>query len=318
MEIPWANIHHPKTGKIKDKIKEVSTGLWSRYGNPIAAPDWWLNELPCMPLDGELWAGRGNFQLCRSIVSKDIPVDSEWAKIDYPIFGSPPFEALFRNGEIKDTNFKRKIHYEEVKAWLDRVDDGRLVDLRFIPLGTAFKDELDLLNQAIPSEGSKVYLHQQTRLPLDIDRAGIDKLIDAVITLGGEGLVIRNPDGQWIPKRTHDVLKYKPYEDDEGTLVGFTSGRETDKGSKLLGLIGALVLDYKGQRLELSGLTGEERQFQTALMVRMATDHPGEEMPAGFNGKHFKVGQTITFKYRELSDEGIPKEARYHRPRDLE
>jgi DNA ligase-1 len=318
LDIPWANVRHPKTGQMKSKIKPTATGLWSRYGNPIAAPDWWLNQLPSMPLDGELWAGRGGFQFCRSAVAKDVPIDSEWKKIEYPVFGSPPFEALFGDGEIKDTNFKVKIYFNQIKNWFDSLEDSRLVDMRFVPFGTRFIDELDLLNQAIPSEGSIVYLHRQTQLPKDIDRAGIEALLEAVLELGGEGLVIRNPDGKWVPKRSHDVLKYKPYEDDEGVLVGFTSGRETDKGSKLLGKIGALILDYKGQRLELSGLTDQEREFQTTLMTSMAADHPGEEMPAGFNGKHFKVGQTITFKYRELSDEGIPKEARYHRPRDIE
>jgi hypothetical protein len=36
-------------------------------------------------------------------------------------------------------------------------------------------------------------------------------------------------------------------------------------------------------------------------------------MPEDFQGKHFKVGDVVTFKYRELSDDGIPKEARYWR-----
>ncbi len=66
-DVPWANILHPRTGEPKKKIKPYSTGLWSRYGNPIIAPEWFLNQLPCCPLDGELWAGRKNFQLCRSM-----------------------------------------------------------------------------------------------------------------------------------------------------------------------------------------------------------------------------------------------------------
>ena len=41
-------------------------------------------------------------------------------------------------------------------------------------------------------------------------------------------------------------------------------------------------------------------------------------MPAFFQGKSFKRGQTVTFKYRELTDDGIPKEARYWRRRDAE
>ena len=38
--VPWASVADPKTGDRKAKIKPVSTGLWSRYGNPIMAPDW--------------------------------------------------------------------------------------------------------------------------------------------------------------------------------------------------------------------------------------------------------------------------------------
>ena len=44
-QVPWASIIDPKTGEKKAKIKPLSTGLWSRYGNPIMAPDWWLNRL---------------------------------------------------------------------------------------------------------------------------------------------------------------------------------------------------------------------------------------------------------------------------------
>jgi len=48
-------------------------------------------------------------------------------------------------------------------------------------------------------------------------------------------------------------------------------------------------------------------------MSLTAQARPGQDMPAGTQGKHFKVGQVVTFIYRELSDEGIPKEARYFR-----
>jgi putative hemolysin len=74
-----------------------------------------------------------------------------------------------------------------------------------------------------------------------------------------------------------------------------------------------LVLDFNGKRLELSGLTDEERRFSSSRQHQYASDHPGEFMPVHFSGDHFKVGDTVTFKYRELSDDGIPKEARYWR-----
>jgi hypothetical protein len=83
-------------------------------------------------------------------------------------------------------------------------------------------------------------------------------------------------------------------------------------------MIGALVTNYKGKRLELAGLTDEERQFATTNMAEYACAHAGEDMPASFQGKHFQTGSKVTFVFRELTDEGIPREARYLRKRDDE
>jgi len=139
-----------------------------------------------------------------------------------------------------------------------------------------------------------------------------------VLDQGGEGVVIRNPQGIWTPKRHRNILKYKPFSDAEARITGFTSGRETNKGSRLLGKIGALILDYQGKRLELSGLTDAEREFADRMACDWAASNPGIDAPYWIEGKQFKKGQTVTFKYRELSDDGIPKEARYWRRRDAE
>ena len=76
------------------------------------------------------------------------------------------------------------------------------------------------------------------------------------------------------------------------------------------GMIGALILDFNGKRLEVAGLTDEERAFEDG---EYAAEHPEEDMPATVEAVRFKRGQVVTFKYRELSDDGIPKEARYFR-----
>jgi DNA ligase-1 len=314
-KVPWANIYNPKTGGLKSKIRPVASGLWSRYGNPIMAPDWWINQLPCIPLDGELWAGRGTFQLCRSICSKDVPIDSEWEKIEFPVWGSPSITAIGIDGRVNCPQFRREINFEEVLAWMKTRPDCFLKDFRFLESAT-FEEELSILQSALPSEGL-VYLLQQKLLPEEGVTNYIEQMLTQIIEQGGEGVVIRDPQGVWEPQRSHGVLKYKPFDDDEGRLVGFTSGRETERGSKLLGKIGALILDYNGKRLELSGLTDEERQF-TDKDEFFARTNPGIEMPRGTNDKHFKLGQSITFKYRELSDDGIPKDARYLRQRNEE
>ena len=48
-DIPWASVIDPKTGAKKAKIKPRATGLWSRYGNPIIAPDEFLELAPLLP-----------------------------------------------------------------------------------------------------------------------------------------------------------------------------------------------------------------------------------------------------------------------------
>jgi DNA ligase-1 len=320
IQVPYANITDPKTGKIKKKIKPVATGLWSRYGNPIIAPDWFLNTLPCMPLDGEIWAGRGNFQLCRSICAGDTP-GPDWDKAEFAVFGCPPLGIIFGNGRIKNQHMVMNIVAADIKRWL-KTKEKSFPDFYYLSAANGrvpFDYELTCLQDSLDSS-SRVYLHRQRKLPRGIVEAAlaVEVELKKVLDLGGEGIVLRNPDSPWLPKRLTTLLKYKPFSDDEGIIVGFTAGRKTDKGSKLLGKIGALILDYKGKRLELSGLTHEERKFDdTGILLASgyAAKNPGKDMPAGTQGVHFKLGDSVTFKYRELSDDGIPKEARYWRKR---
>jgi DNA ligase-1 len=43
--------------------------FWTRDGNLVPAPDWFTNEIPKgIQLDGEIWRGRGQFQLARCAV----------------------------------------------------------------------------------------------------------------------------------------------------------------------------------------------------------------------------------------------------------
>ncbi len=312
--VPYASLIDPKTDKPKKKVKPVATGLWSRYGNPIMAPDWFLDSLPLTPLDGELWAGRGNFQLCRSICAGDTP-DPRFDQIKYACYSAPPDGRLLAPGEIKNANFHCTLD-DAAGTWF-----AAHLPWSFNSLTdeSTFQYEYDWLRTCL-NGNSFAYAHEQVQLPDDEEaaREAVEAFLGAVLDRGGEGVVIRDPRAHWTPKRVNALLKYKPFDDAEGVITGFTSGRRTDKGSKHLGRIGALILDFDGKRLELSGLTDAEREFAVHSMREHAEQNPGVDMPANFQGLHFKVGQTVTFKYRELSDDGIPKEARYWRKRDVE
>lgn len=63
--------------------------LWTRGGEPIAAPAWFTAPLPATPMDGELWAGRGRFEQAVSTVRNRTPDDKAWREIRFMVFDLP-------------------------------------------------------------------------------------------------------------------------------------------------------------------------------------------------------------------------------------
>jgi DNA ligase-1 len=213
----------------------------------------------------------------------------------------------------------RDLHFDEIDDWIKtrRSTTESLVNLLYIDKPTCFDAELQFLNLMLGEgyAGTSVSMVNQRKLPLNNPYEYLDAFFNTLLDGGGEGIMVRDPALGFNPKREHGILKCKPSHDDEAVVTGFTSGAKTDKGSKLLGMIGALITEYNGKRLELAGLTNEEREFDTWAMAELAEALPGTDMPNDTQGKQFKVGDTVTFKYRELSDDGIPKDARYWRKR---
>ncbi len=307
-EVPFANCI--KDGRLIKKV--TATGLWSRSGKVIHAPDYWLNQLPKCPLDGELFLDRGCFQELRTIVAEHVP-GPNWQDIKLMAFDSPPWEEFARKREIK---IRSEYSYwiPDCEKWCK--ERAKKLEITSVQLSWTFE------HIKIYLEGrckGVAYALQQERLPLRHSDAikRVNEALDNFVNHGAEGVILRNPASRWECKRSHSLLKVKPFNDAEGRIIGFTSGRETDRGSKLLGKIGALILDYNGKRLELSGLTDQERQFESEAMGVHASNYPGEDMPEWFQGKYFKKGNIVTFKYRELSDDLIPKEARYWRQKNV-
>ena len=60
-----------------------------RSGLPIAAPAWFLAQLPSVPLDGELWLGRGRFEALSGAVRRARPSEAEWRQVRYLVFELP-------------------------------------------------------------------------------------------------------------------------------------------------------------------------------------------------------------------------------------
>ena len=66
--------------------------LWSRGGNRIYAPKYFIKNLPTFELDGELWSKRGEFEYISSTVRDKAP-STQWKNITYNIFEVPNQEG---------------------------------------------------------------------------------------------------------------------------------------------------------------------------------------------------------------------------------
>lgn len=229
-----------------DGVRAVWDGksLRFRSGNPVPAPQWFLDALPRQPLDGELWLGRGSFDQLSAIVRRQAPDDADWRRVRYMIFELPDAPGSFTE------------RAEQIKA-------------------VATAANLPWL-QAVP----------QFRLP---DAAALQNKLREIVRYGGEGLMLHRDDAAYETGRSSVLLKVTPWLDAEATVVAHLPGK-----GKYAGMLGALRMELPdGRRFSLgSGLSDALRRNPPA------------------------VGTQITYRYRELTKNGMPRFPRYLRVRD--
>jgi len=228
-----------------DGVRAVWDGQTLRYrsGITIMAPQWFLRHLPAVPLDGELWLGRGRFEALSGAVRRQQPSDDEWRALRYCVFELPAGQGGFSARHVQ----------------LERL----------------------LRNQAWP----QLQAVQQQALT---SRTQLLKWFDEVVAGGGEGLMLRAADAAYQAGRSAQMLKLKPLQDAEAVVLAHEPGR-----GRLAGRWGALrVRTDEGVEFKIgTGFSDEQR----------------EQPPA--------VGQRITFNYRGLTEDGIPRFASFLRVR---
>ena len=121
------------------------------------------------------------------------------------------------------------------------------------------------------------------------DRAALQARLEAVVAAGGEGLMLHRADAPYVTGRSDALLKLKPRLDAEATVLAHLPGR-----GRLAGMMGALLVETpSGVRFQLgTGFTDAERR----------------EPPP--------VGAQVTYVYRELTRDGVPRFASYWRRRE--
>jgi len=105
-------------------------------------------------------------------------------------------------------------------------------------------------------------------------------MLDEIVTKGGEGLMLHRADSLYHSGRSDDLLKLKPWQDAEATVVEILPGK-----GKFSGIMGSLlVIDESGRRFRIgTGFSNKRRKYPTA------------------------VGTVITYKFTGTTKKVLPK-----------
>ena len=109
--------------------------------------------------------------------------------------------------------------------------------------------------------------------------------------LGGEGLMLRKSGSLYEGRRSHTLLKVKTFYDAEATVIAHNPGKGKHKGR-----LGGFVVRMPN---------GNEFNVGSGISDAIRNDPPA-------------IGAEITYRYTELTNDGIPKCASFVALRDYE
>jgi DNA ligase-1 len=125
--------------------------LVTRGGHPLRAPEWFTAGWPDVPLDGELWAGRGRFEAVMATVRDQRPDEAAWRQIRFMVFDLPAHEGSFG----ARLSALRSLLAGKTAEWLQRVPQYRV----------SSQAELDLrLREVVAGGGEGLMLHRDDSL----------------------------------------------------------------------------------------------------------------------------------------------------------
>lgn len=219
-------------------------GFVTRSGNKLNAPDWFTDQFPTIPLDGELWAGRGGFQHVARTVLDTTPNEESWLRVRFMVYDTPT------------------------------------PDMAFSQRYTMLSESITALNHP----------HLQVIEQFEVgDLNELEKILDTTSNSGGEGLMIHHKDNLYQFGRSEQLLKLKRYQDAEAKVIGYEEGK--GKYSGMMGAIWVMTPDNIKFKIG-SGFKDTERQSPP------------------------KIGTTVNYRYNGLTENGIPRFARYVRIRN--
>jgi DNA ligase 1 len=239
--------------------------LAERWDNTTDLSGWWRSE----KLDGvrAYWDGKqflsrqGNIYHAPDWFVKDIP-------------------SVALDGElwIGRKAFQRTVSIVRRQDKNDLWNEVRFLVFDAPAASGSFEERLRYLNEALPGSSIKFAGVHEHRVCGDV--RGLRAELARIESLGGEGLMLRQPGSKYVAGRSTTLLKVKTFHDAEAIVIAHQPGAGRHKGR-----LGALLVQLAD---------GAEFAVGTGF-----SDRERESPPP--------IGAAITFRYQELSEAGVPR-----------
>ncbi|ARU04908.1 DNA ligase [Comamonas serinivorans] len=164
--------------------------LRTRQGHRIAAPDWFTAGWPRVAMDGELWAGRGRFEVSSATVQSLQPGDDAWRGLRFMVFDLPEQAGPFQ---------------------------ARLAQLQALAGRPAAAGPTTPTWAPVPQWREASFTSLQAKLRQVHDH-------------GAEGLMLHDDQALHVVGRSPALIKFKPLDDAEAVVIGHVPGQGKHTG----------------------------------------------------------------------------------------
>jgi len=235
-------------------------------------PSWFVDLMPPgIALDGEFFIGRGKFVettgILKTKLKKQITdLDKKWTAIKYQVFDTPTNQP-----------------FEERQIFLEEIIKQRCKIWEQIELPSYLK------KGKCPLVLTKQYLIKSEEQ--------LSQYYNELVSDEAEGVMIRAPKVEYIPKRTRLILKLKPEEEGECMII---NSHKEGKG-QFEGLLGSFYC-----RLIQNNKLTDKYFYVGGMKKSIRINYNNKKSP-----EYHPEGTIITFKYTEMTPEGIPRFPRY-------
>lgn len=254
-----------------DGIRCIATkdGLFTRTGKPIyAAPHIWESvkhifiEFPDIKLDGELY-------------NHDLKEDFN------------TITSIVRKQKLTTEDLEKSEKYLQYHIYDVDLNDS-----------TRFIDRNRFLKRLFQTEFKSKYLYYVETINIGFNNINELKLqLEKFLSLGYEGMMIRNGESKYSNSRTKDLLKWKEFIDDEFELIDLEEGRGDRSGMATT----AICIDSKGEIFS-AGIKGN---FEYCIDL--------------LKNKNEYIGKMVTIRYQNLTpDRQVPRFGKMLAVRDYE